>query len=850
MNAARLNFPDAAHSFPEAEWKASWIWTPKSTSGKHDYVYFRDEFTLKTIPGQVLLRIAAERDATLWINGKLIAYGPPISDPRFKRYETHDITSELQSGPNCVAVRVYHDSGHGAFTDHANARGLLCQIEADGDILTATGTKWRAVVCRAYQKPSQRLGDTAWPEIFDANQDTPGWTKPDFDDSGWPAARPVIARVHPLWGEEQPQTRFFPWIHLIPCETRPLERIRCRPDTILNCGEVIQQRETNAHETAIRMSLEPVIPAEKTQIDNADALISGKSNVTIRNSSLQESDETFDGLRCATIVLDFGKLMNARLGFRITTSQGAVDIGYASRLDNGRVVPYVSWRTATADHYIARNGSQSWQSADWRHFRYVQLTFRDLPGELVIEDLWAEEIKNGFPHRGIFQSSDEKLNRMFEVIRRTAELNIVDRTMDNPSRERRQYLGDCSGIVPAVTSCFGDTALLRRYFTQALEGQNKTGAFAHSYPGHATDIPSLFDHSLSLPLRIWEHYMLFADPDLAEQAWPGIEQFLKLAISCLNPESMITLPPTSVWFDWAHMDRRGFFLPLQAMTAHVMRCSAQLADALDKDGSRWQETADAMISRIPNWFDEKRGVFADAIVDGVLQQHISEHANALVALWSLAPPRMIQHALQFWGTNFSDFGRVSPAWMYLPAAFIRAGRPDLGIQWMHEKLDVIESQGLNTWPETWCLFGEKTLGKWRCRNSRAVAQGAGLGPAPALLQDLCGIQPAEPGFAAVRFAPQPGPLASLQGTQPGPDGDYSLNLDRTDSGWNARITLPSPRRVILDTPFAPQTQSLKINGKVLKRSEIFTMPNGTDVSRFVWQAEPESILCSSDPHSA
>ncbi len=842
MPVSHVPLPDAAHLCPQADWKAAWIWSSENPSGKHDYVYFRSEFDLDTVPEKVLLRIAADRDAALWINGRLIDCGPPISDPRFKRYQTHDITTKLVQGTNCAAIRVYHDSGHGAFTDHANARGLLCQIEADGDILTATGTKWRAIVCRAYRKPSQWLGDTAWPEIFDANQDTPGWTEPDFDDSGWPAARPVIARTHTLWGDEQPQARFFPWIHLIPCETRPLERIRCSPEKILASGEVIQQRETNANETAIRMSLEHVIPAEKTRIHNMDSLIRGKGCVTVQNSSLTEPDKTFDGLRCAAVVLDFGRLMNAHLGFRITTTGGAIDIGYASRLDNGRVVPYVSSRTATADHYIARNGSQSWQNADWRHFRYVQLTFRDLPEELVIEDLWAEEIKNGFPHRGSFQSSDEKLNRMFEVIRRTAELNIVDRTMDNPFRERRQYLGDCSGIVPAITSCFGDTALLRRYFIQALEGQNRTGTFAHSYPGHSTDTPSLFDHSLSFPLRVWEHYMLFADQDLADRTWSGIEQLLTLVESCLTPESMMMHPPTSVYFDWGHMDRRGFFLPLQAMTARVMRCAAKLADALGRDGSRWYQTAEAMISRIPQWFDKTRGVFVDAIVDGTPQQHISEHANSLIALWNLAPADIIQSSLQYWERDPSAFGRVSPAWMYLPAAFIRAGRPDLGIRWMHERLDVIESQGLSTWPETWCLFGEKTLGKWRCRNSRAVAQGAGLGPAPALLLDLCGIQPAEPGFAVVRLAPQPGPLNAIAGTLPGPDGDYCLKLNRTGKEWQARVTLPSQRKIILDTPFAPDADTLKINGNTLKRSKTHTMPDGTDVGRFVWNAEPESEI--------
>ncbi len=832
----RLPFPDAAAAGPPADWRAAWIWSAEPTSGTHDYVYFRREFPLERVPAQALLRIAAEREATVWVNGELIAHGPPISDPRFKRYETHDIAAHLTSGPNCVAVRVYHDQGVGGFTAHADARGLLCQVElADGTVI-ASDDAWRAVPARAYLKPTARLGDSMWPELFDANLDAPGWRMPGFDDRAWPAARAVIAPAHGLWGAAQPQARFFPWINLIPCETRPLRRTRHRPAAILHVGEVLQQREASGHDSAVRMSLEPIEPLNKAAVVNADALLAGTGCVSIRNSSLTESYDTFDGLRNATLVLDFGRLMNARFGFRLKTDAGVVDIGYAYRLDAGRVVPFVSHRTELADHYIARAGDQSWESADWRHFRYVQLTFRNLPGDLRLDEVWAEEVQNHFDSRGSFASSDPALGRLFEIVRRTTDLSVVDRTMDNPSRERKQYLGDCSAIAPAIASCFGDCALLRRYFIQTAEGQHATGQYRYSYPGHDNDRASLFDHALSLPLRLWEHDRQFADRDLVHAMWPGIVRLLELAASCVDGDDMMALPPYNIWFDWGHMDRRGHFLPLQAMTAEVMRRAAELAAAIGESGSRWADLAVRMTARIPRWYDAERGVFVDAIVDGQRQSHASEHGNSLVALWQLAPAPMIRSALDRWAENPLAFGQTSPAWMYLPAAFIRAGRPELAIRWMHRRLAQLEGQGLDTWPETWCLYGERTLGTWRCRNSRAVAQGAGLGVPSALLEDLCGIQPAEPGFAVVRLAPQPGPLTALAGTVPGPDGDYSLQMEKTGDGWRLRLEIPSPRRVILNALFAPAAQRISVGDRAILPSESCDTPSGMAAPRFVWDA--------------
>ncbi len=829
---SRLPFSDAAADFPRVDWRAAWIWSDEATTGTHDYVYFRREFSLASPPRRVLLRIAAEREATLWINGVLSDHGPPISDPRFKRYQTHDITEHLTDGANCVAVRVYHDQGIGGFTAHADARGLLCQIEADGKVLVATDATWRARLCQAYLKPTVRMGDSMWPEIFDAKLDTPGWQIAGFDDCGWQPARRVIAHTHGLWGAEQPQARFFPWVNLIPCETKPLRRTRHRPAAVLQIGEVLQQREANAHDTAIRMSLEPVRPLQKASIIAPESLLTGAGAVTIRNSSSTESCATFDGLRNATIILDFGRLMNARFGFRLKTRAGQVDIGYAYHLDGGRVIPYVSSRTAIADVYIARAGEQTWESADWRHFRYVQLTFRNLPDELRLDEVWAEEVQNHFDSRGSFASSDPRLDHLFEIVRRTTDLSVADRTMDNPSRERKQYLGDCSAIVPAITSCFGDCALLRRYFSQSAEGQHATGQYRYSYPGHDNDRASLFDHALSLPLRIWEHYQSFADCELVRAMWPSIVRLLELTASCVNGEAMMTLPPYNIWFDWGHMDRRGHFLPLQAMTAEVMRCAAGLAEAIGESGTKWNEFAERMTAQIPRWYDERRSAFVDAIVDGERQPDVSEHALSLVAFWKLAPAPMIQSALDHWAENPVAFGQTSPAWFYLPAAFIRAGRPELAIRWMHHRFVQIEGQGLDTWPETWCLYGERTLGTWRCRNSRAVAQGAGLGVPFALLQELCGIQPAEPGFTTVRIRPQPGPLTQLTGSMPGPDGDYSMQLGKNNTGWRLGIYLPGPRQVILETAFAPETREIVVNGTRLSATGVVIMPDGRETGRF------------------
>lgn len=834
--------PDAAESYPPVDWRAAWIWTAAPTKGEHDFVYFRKTFRLESADGRFLLRLAAERDASLWVNGELIDHGPPISDPAFKRYQTYDLTGRLGSGANVIAVRVYHDCTLGSYTRHATARGLLCQLEIDGEAVLISGPDWKALHCSAWLPPAAvRMGDSMWPEFFDARRDFPGWQMPDYHDDVWPNAVRVIPETHGLWGAEQPQAKFFPWVNLIPSETRPLLRERHCPASILQTGEVVQLREAYAHDTAIRMSVEPILTVDKIRFTGIDSVLTNACSVTVENYGATGESADVDGLRNATVVLDFGKLMNARLGFTITANAVAtIDIGYSSRLENGRVIPYVSNRTQTADCYISRDGEQSWETADWRHFRYVQLTFRNLSGPLRISSLYAESVRNAFAERGSFLCDDEAVTRSFDVVRRTTDLSVVDRTMDNPSRERKQYLGDCSAIIPAITSCFGDAAIVRRYFLQLAEGQHPTGQYRYSYPGHDDDKASLFDHALTYPLRLNEYYQFSADTELISKVWPSVERFAAFVESLVDESGFIGMPPYNIWFDWGHMDRRGHFLPLQALSIAVLDAVADLADALGQSSDSRRTLATKMRTRIPDWFAESDGAFVDAIIDGKQGAHCSIHANSLVAYYGLADQSLIQPALDRYAADPTSFGGESPAWFYVPGAFTRAGRPELALRWLRRRMKGLDALGINTWPETWNLQTEETLGHARCRNSRAVAQGAGLSPASFLLEQFCGIRPGSPGFRTVHLHPQPGDLRFIEGTRPGPDGDYSLKLQRQDNHWDLEIDLPSAREVCLDLSFTPQAQTIVVNGKEQHMDRMVALPGYGNCPHFKWHAEPKT----------
>ena len=216
------------------------------------------------------------------------------------------------------------------------------------------------------------------------------------------------------------------------------------------------------------------------------------------------------------MVLDFGQLMNARLGFRLKAPAGAkIDIGYSYRLEDGRVIPYVSLRTPMADQYTTREGEQEWQTFQWRHCRYVQLTFRDLHGEIELFNVWAEEVRNPFAERGEFVCCDQLLNQAFVMSRRTADLCVVDphygQSFARAAAARRRLQRYPAGFLGLLWRCGRGPQILCAAHGKASTAPEYTGVpipaskrpKSRSWGTRSVSCCVCTNTTCSTPMRIW-----------------------------------------------------------------------------------------------------------------------------------------------------------------------------------------------------------------------------------------------------------------------------------------------------------------------------------------------------------
>ncbi|WP_419993296.1 alpha-L-rhamnosidase [Streptomyces boninensis] len=129
------------------------------------------------------------------LNGKRVGkdeLAPGWTDYRTRvQYQTYDVTEALRSGGNALAVTLgagWYAGCVGMFGPHqyGDRPALLAQLEVtytDGSseqILSAPD--WRAAASPIL------TSDLLMGEDYDARRETPGWTGPGFDDSGWQPA--------------------------------------------------------------------------------------------------------------------------------------------------------------------------------------------------------------------------------------------------------------------------------------------------------------------------------------------------------------------------------------------------------------------------------------------------------------------------------------------------------------------------------------------------------------------------------------------------------------------------------------------------------------------------------------
>ncbi len=812
--------------------KAEWIWRqrleppPRGTAlgGRVDYaqdrnlyVYFRRTFDLEAAPREALAHVSADGRYRLYVNGTYVGRGPSRCDPLWQYYDTYDITPLLRGDTNVLAALVHSYGQDTSWYQLARAEwsrvfgcgGFFLQCEvtlaAGSKVALHSDESWRYALADAWERDLPG-GGPGFSEVFDARREPLGWREPGFDDAGWqPAA--VLRHFGLNLG---PDIRPFP--RLVPRDIPFLMDEERFPQAVTAVGETPEAPpDANPVEQLASEGLEPLAAC---RVDDAMAALSpGPNAATVL---------TAPG-RAAVIIVDFGRVVSGYPRLRLEGPEGAaVDLAYGERLIDGRVP--IQRATAVggqnADRYRLREGAQEWERFEWAGFRYLQLTVRNPPeaGPLRLQTVSVNFTSYPVERRGSFRCSDDLLNRIWEAGAGTLQLCMHDGYEDCPSREQRQWVGDAYVEMLVDFAAFGDPRLAAKFLRQVAQSQRPDGMTQMATPGDVAARWGVFipDYCLYWVMALGEYVRYSGDASLARELFPAVARGLAWFESHLDEHGLLNDVPGWLFIDWAEVDRRGECTALNALYHAALRHAAGLA-RLARTPSlarRYRNLARAVREAInARLWDDARGVYIDACVEGAQSRRVSQQANAACIALGVAPRAhwsrifasiLDESRLKATGTGLGDVGGAAqldeehdvvlaqPFFMHhLHRALAAAGRQGDLLDNIRRRWGAMLEAGSSTFWEHW--HGEAS----QCHAWSAT-------PTFDLSTEALGVRPLEPGFVRFAVEPRTAGLNWARGAFPSPAGEITVSWERekgrfrleveVPQGCRARVSIPPPAR--------------------------------------------------------
>ena len=152
--------------------KAEWIWYDNPGFDLvNSWMDVRRCFEMKHRVLRAVIKVTADTQYRLYVNGKHVNQGPARGFQRSWPYDEVDITSYLKKGRNVIAARV-HQMGIGTFQYiHQSYAGFLLWGKV-GRVDVSTGPDWKVRKSPAFKRNTRRVSvELGFQEHFDRSEE-------------------------------------------------------------------------------------------------------------------------------------------------------------------------------------------------------------------------------------------------------------------------------------------------------------------------------------------------------------------------------------------------------------------------------------------------------------------------------------------------------------------------------------------------------------------------------------------------------------------------------------------------------------------------------------------------------
>lgn len=699
---------------------------------------FRAKFCIAAVPAQATLYVAGPREAHVFLNGRKLDDFTLNPDAPIGFHVFHaDVAGGLRVGENVLAIEAVRGRGvvsNGsaatqqlAYGEVLAAKIVLGRFGAVGPDLVVSGGGWRSVA----------RGE-------DVSDD--GWAAPGFDDSGWPMVESL--------GPVEAKTDFFQW----------------SADAGMYGWPGYMGMSAGLRTYSLAAAGVSHVFAGRGRFENMGALTGKEAGApfSVTNAGRGTDEDA------PSLLLDFGREIAGRL---LVESASGSDATISVAYGESEIEALATGLTPgqQGGNYLGTNVLEVPANGVARGpksgFRYVRLRFLRGAATTAFKSIRAEGIYSPVRYAGSFESSDQVLNRIWEVGAYTAHLCMQDGIWDAPKRDRGRWAGDLEIEGRVIAAAFGDRDRMERTLDALVPA---AGSHVNGIPGYsALWIASLYDL-----------YSRTGDREFVARERGALLQVLGTIDASVGADGVFDNAKHQWLFvDWApglygYTNDAIVGTNLEYAIAYDRASVLLRALGDDADAAKYSAEGKALRAAIRGRFGDK-----DAATFGATWQ-----LNALAtlafgdegdggAVWS----RVLSHVKQDAPTDQT----ISPYFnAYVLDAMAAAGHEREALDWVRRYWGGMLAEGATSFWESYDLRWPKTNPHLSLQADGtsgyfvSMAHGWSAGPTAWLSENILGVHDARDGFKTVTIAPELAGLDWARGVVPTPGGAIAVSIDK------------------------------------------------------------------------
>lgn len=757
----------------------NWIWVDNwQAEDKEEpaLVLFRKILKITYTPKEARIQISADSRYKLYINGQLVEVGPSRGDRQVWFFDEIDIIPYISEGENVFAVQVLrypleHAKGnHGIFRTEYPGLFVNGYVKDDsGKVYSLNADQtWKGRKDSMFHIVSE--SDIFSPlQIFErryGDEQLKGWMETWYDDTKWKPGK-VYEEMNQAVSPGNLQKRTIPYMYRKKRKFKEIMVVR------QSTAEKQDWEELLWNEKIL------VIPAHTKEIVEISA---GEEMTGYLNLAMQRGRGAEVTLLQSESYVQEGK----KGGLPIKRNR--------NDFENGYLEGFSDW------YHVSGFGTEEIQEEYepfwFRTFRFIRMEIETKEEPLIISRFDYTETGYPLEVKTEICVSDESLTPIWEISERTLRRCMHETYEDCPFYEQLQYAMDSRSQILYTYSVSADDRLARKCMDDFRRSQRYDGLLNCSYPCYGPNVIPGF--SVYYILMIYDHMMYFGDKELLEDHMPAVDGILNYFHRNLNEDGYVKKVgglngKARYWsfIDWTKEWNTTTGVPSATLEGAItmesllyimgLQYAARIVEYLERKdiAVQYLTRAEAVQEAIRKHCVGKNGMLQDG--PGVDQY--SQHVQVFAVLTDTIGIEQGRENLKKTILKRDEYAQCSVAMAFY---LFRA----------------LQKTGLYTWTEelwgTWknMIKNEVTTCVEDEVDERSDCHAWGSLILYELPSVVLGVQPAKPGYEAVRINPEPGYLKEAHGSVITPRGMVKVRWSN-DNEMKLEYEVPENIEVIL-----------------------------------------------------